>query len=161
MDAAACRAELARLLADENRLLAELAQQLAREHEFLAGNDVDSLERAGDARQATVARLLRLDDERRSLCQLLGQGTDRLALAAVLRWCDPAGSLAAAQAACTQLAERCRTQNERNGALVTARLTRVTGMLDMIASNQPGRTYAPGAARTAATPAGRLVSVSA
>lgn len=161
MDANACRAHMARLLADENALLAELERQLYREHEFLAGNDVDSLERAGDARQATVLKLLKLDDERRNLCQMLGQGTDRIAVAAVLRWCDPAGSLAAEQAACTQLAERCRTQNERNGALVTARLTRVTGMLDMIASNQPGRTYAPGAARTATPPAGRLVSVSA
>jgi hypothetical protein len=44
---------------------------------------------------------------------------------------------------------------------VTARLSRVTGMLDMIAANTSARTYEPGASRTAAAPAGRLVSVSA
>lgn len=161
MDPQSCRAHLARLLADETRLLDELQQQLVREHEFLAGNDVDSLERAGTARQQTVARLLKIDDERRSLCLLLGQGTDRIGLAALFRWCDPQGTLAAAQAACTKLAEECRTQNERNGALVNARLTRVTGMLDMIAAGNAGRTYEAGAARTATPPAGRLVSVSA
>jgi len=161
MDPQSCRAQLQRLLTDENSLLAELQQQLAREHEFLAGNDVDSLERAGSARQQTVARLLKIDDERRSLCLLLGQGTDRIGLAALFRWCDPAGTLLAAQAECTTLAESCRAQNERNGALVTARLTRVTGMLDMIATSNAGRTYEPGAARTATPPAGRLVSVSA
>lgn len=161
MDPKTCRAQLAQLLADETSLLAELYQQLAREHEFLAGNDVDSLERAGTARQNTVAKLLKIDDERRSLCSLLGQGADRIGLGALFRWCDPTGSLAAAQAACTKLAESCRAQNERNGALVTARLTRVTGMLDMIATNNAGRTYEPGAARTTTPPAGRLVSVSA
>ena len=161
MDALACRAQLQRLLADENSLLAQLQQQLVHEHEFLAGNDVDSLESAGTARQQTVARLLKIEDERRQLCLLLGQGADRVGLAALFRWCDPDGTLAEAQDTCTRLAEGCRAQNERNGALVTARLTRVTGMLDMIASSNAGRTYEPGASRTATAPAGRLVSVSA
>ena len=161
MDAPSCRAQLQRLLTDENSLLAELQQQLTREHEFLAGNDVDSLERAGTARQQTVARLLKIEDERRHLCLLLGHGADRAGLAALFHWCDPDGTLAAAQDTCTRLAENCRTQNELNGALVTARLTRITGMLDMIATSNTGRTYEPGAARTATPPAGRLVSVSA
>ena len=161
MDAPSCRAQLQRLLTDENSLLDELARQLACEHEFLAGNDVDSLERAGNARQATVAKLLKLDDTRRDLCRMLGQSADRSGIAALLRWCDPTGSLAAAQSTCTKLAESCRAQNERNGALVTARLTRITGMLDMMASGNNARTYEPGAARTTTPPAGRLVSVSA
>ncbi len=161
MDQEACRAQFASLLDGENMLLAELEQQLRREHEFLAGNDVDSLERAGNARQATVAKLLKLDDTRRDLCRMLGQSADRSGIAALLRWCDPTGSLAAAQSTCTKLAESCRAQNERNGALVTARLTRITGMLDMMASGNNARTYEPGAARTTTPPAGRLVSVSA
>jgi flagellar biosynthesis/type III secretory pathway chaperone len=161
MDAATCRAELARLLADETRLLTELEQQLEREHDFLASNDVDSLDRAGNARQATIAQLLKIEDERGSLCRMLGQPADRNGLAALFGWCDPQGTLAGAQAECTRLAGNCRARNERNGALVTARLSRVTGMLDMIAANTSARTYEPGASRTAAAPAGRLVSVSA
>jgi len=161
MDQQTCRAQLTRLLVDENALLTELEQQLRNEHAFLAGNDVEALERAGTARQNTVAKLLRLDDERRGLCRLLGKGEDKIGLAALFTWCDPTGSLAAAQSACASLAETCRAQNERNGALVTARLTRVTGMLDMISTSNAARTYEPRAARSAQAPAGRLVSVSA
>jgi flagellar biosynthesis/type III secretory pathway chaperone len=161
MDAASCRAQLARLLADEAQLLNELEQQLEREHEYLVSNDVDSLDRAGNARQATIVRLLKLEDERGSLCRMLGQPADRNGLAALFGWCDPQGTLASAQAECTRLAGNCRARNERNGALVTARLSRVTGMLDMMAANTTARTYEPGAPRTAMAPAGRLVSVSA
>src|SRR5690606_41868496 len=95
MDQQTCRAQLTRLLVDENALLTELEQQLRNEHAFLAGNDVEALERAGTARQNTVAKLLRLDDERRGLCRLLGKGEDKIGLAALFTWCDPTGSLAA------------------------------------------------------------------
>lgn len=161
MDANTCRAELARMLAEETRLLETLEQQLGREHEFLAANDIEGLERAGGARQATVAALLKLEDERRGLCRLLGQGEDAAGLAALFAWCDPQGSLATAQAECARLAGNCRALNERNGALVTARLNRLAGMLEMLAPGNTARTYEPGAPRIAPAPAGRLVSVSA
>jgi len=161
MDPRACRAQFSRLLAEEARLLGELEGQLQREHQFLSANDVESLEQAGSARQNTVAQLLRIDDERRDLCRLLGQGTDRTGLAALLAWCDPAGTLAGAQSSCAELAERCRAQNERNGALVTARLNRVAGMLDMIGTNSQARTYGPRLAHSSTAPASRMVSVSA
>jgi flagellar biosynthesis/type III secretory pathway chaperone len=157
----ACRAQLARLLTEESALLTQLDRQLQGEHEILSTNDVDRLEQAGAARQDTIARLLRLEDERRNLSRLLGRGADRIDLAAMMAWCDPQGSLAAAQSECTQLAGRCRAQNERNGALVTARLKRVTGMLDMLADNTTPGTYQPRATRYAAAPSGRMVSVSA
>lgn len=161
MDPASCRAELERMLAEETRLLTALEQQLEREHDYLVANDVESLERAGDSRQATVAALLKLEDERSSLCRMLGQGGDRIALAAVLAWCDPQGTLAGAQAECTRLAGNCRALNERNGALVTARLNRLAGMLEMIGPGNAAATYQPGASRGGPAPAGRLVSVRA
>ena len=161
MEPHACRDQLARLLTDESALLSQLDRQLQGEHEFLSVNDVEGLEQAGAARQETIARLLRLEDERRNLCRLLGHGADMSGLAAMMAWCDPAGSLAAAQSGCAQLAARCRAQNERNGALATARLRRVTGMLDMLADNTTSNTYQPDATRHSATPSGRMVSVSA
>lgn len=161
MDPVSCRAELARLLAEETRLLAGLEQQLEREHGYLASNDIDSLERAGSTRQATVAELLKIEDERASLCRMLGRGEDRFGLAALFAWCDPEGSLATAQAECSRLAGSCRALNERNGALVTARLNRLAGMLEMIGPGNAARTYEPGAARNAPVPAGRIVSTSA
>jgi flagellar biosynthesis/type III secretory pathway chaperone len=149
------------MLSEESALLGQLAGQLQAEHGFLAANDVDALENSSAVRQQTLAQLLRLEERRGELCRRLGRGHDRTALAAVLAWCDPEGSLATAQAECAQLAGRCRAQNERNGALVTARLNRVTGMLDLLADGTATRTYQPRATRYAAPPAGRMVSVSA
>lgn len=160
MEPLTCRTQLAQLLDEEAALLAQLEQQLVREHEMLSANDVEQLEQAAGTRQQTIAKLLRLDDERSALCRLLGHGSGQGGLAALLAWCDPTGTLAAAQSGCAERAGRCRMQNERNGALVTARLNRVAGMLDMMAGNQAARTYAPHPTRTAA-PAGRMVSLSA
>lgn len=162
MDAATCRSQLERLLADETALLAGLEQQLQNEHALLTNNDVDALELAADARQRSVVALLRVDDERRQLCRLLGRASDAQGLMDLLRWCDSGGSLAGAHAACAQAAQRCREQNDRNGMLVTARLTRVSGMLDALAGPAT-RTYdtRPGARPAGTMPAGRMLSTSA
>jgi flagellar biosynthesis/type III secretory pathway chaperone len=164
MEPKACLMQLARLLADETSLLGTLAQQLQREHELLVANDVEGLEQAADARQKSVVALSRLDQERRSLCRLLGYSADHLGLAALFKWCDPAGSLAAAHAAASDQAQRCREQNDRNGALVNARLNRLSGMLEMMnGGSATSRIYeSRGASRSpAAPPAGRMVSTSA
>jgi flagellar biosynthesis/type III secretory pathway chaperone len=161
MDRDTCRTRLARLLSEENALLATLAQQLTQEHGLLAGNDVDGLEKASGTRQQTIARLLRVEDERQALCRQLGRSADRSGMAALLTWCDPDGTLAAAQSACATLAGTCRAQNERNGALVTARLTRASGMLDLLAGSNAGRTYDQRFGRSAPLPAGRMLATSA
>ncbi len=162
MDQHSCLNQLSRLLADETAQLAALEQQLQREHELLQANDVDGLEQAAKIRQQTVATLLRLDDDRRNLCRLMGQSADQTGLAAIIGWCDPEGKLSAAYAACAVQAQRCRDQNDRNGALVTARLNRVSGMLGMLNANAAPKTYeARGAARSTSTPGGRMVSISA
>ena len=135
---------------------------MSTEHELLAANDVEGLDAAGSARQDTVTRLLRIDDDRRNLCRMTGRGTDQVALGQMLAWCDPQGTLATAQADCAVRAQRCREQNERNGALVSARLSRVAGMLDMLSGNLAEKTYAPRAGTHAApVPTGRMVSISA
>jgi flagellar biosynthesis protein FlgN len=164
MESKVCLTQLARLLADETSLLGTLAQQLQREHELLVANDVEGLELAADARQNSVVALSRLDQERRSLCRLLGHSADHLGLAALFKWCDPAGSLAAAHAAASDQAQRCREQNDRNGALVNARLNRLSGMLDLLnGNNATHRTYeSRGTNRNpAGIAAGRMVSTSA
>ncbi len=140
-----------------------LEQQLLHEHELLTSNDIEGLEKASGARQQTVAKLLRIDDERRGMCRARNLSFDARGLATLLAWCDPAGSLAAAQGQCTQHAQRCREQNERNGMLVTARLNRVNGMLGMIAGENKSSTYAPrlGTRPQTIQPIGRMLSTSA
>jgi flagellar biosynthesis protein FlgN len=163
MDPQACLSQLARLLSEETALLGTLAQQLQREHELLNANDVDALDQAAQARQTSVAGLLRLDDERRNLCRVLGRSADQAGLAALLKWCDPAGSLASAHARCAEQAQQCREQNDRNGILVNARLNRVSGMLNLLGGSAGVRTYEPkGTPRGAGTlPAGRMLSTTA
>ena len=161
MDRETCRIRLARLLTEENALLATLTQQLKQEHELLAGNDVDGLEKASGTRQQTIAKLLRLEDERQGLCRQLGRNADRSGMAALLAWCDPAGTLAPAQSECASLAGACRAQNERNGALVAARLMRASSMLDLLTGNNAPRTYDQRFGRSVPLPAGRMLATSA
>lgn len=163
MDPQSCLAQLARLLSDEARLLASLESQLQHEHELLRTDDMDGLEAASGARQQSITNLLRLDDERRALCRAKGYPADQAGLAALLAWCDPNGTLAGQHSHCAGQAQKCRAQNDRNGALVTARLRRVSGMLDMLTVNNTPRTYQPGALGASRTslPAGRMVSISA
>lgn len=164
LDPQECRERYARHLADETTLLTQLEVQLQREYELLAANDVEALEAASAVRQQTVARLLRMNEERGALCRIRNLAADSRGFAELLAWCDPAGSLAEAQEKCAIHAQRCRAQNERNGALVTARLNRIGGMLGMLGTADSGRTYQPpGNARTPASipTSGRMVSTSA
>lgn len=161
MEQKTLREQFARLMSDEAALLTTLEQQLHQEHVLLSSNNVEGLEQASGARQQTVAALLRVEDERRQLCRLMGRDADKAGLAATLSWCDPTGTLAKPQGDCARLAERCRTQNERNGMLVTARLKRVSGMLGMLDNNTKPGTYSARNARGYSATAGRFVSISA
>ena len=163
MDPQQCREQFARHLANETELLGVLEQQLLSEHELLVANDIEKLEVASTTRQQTIARLLRIHEERGRLCRARDLSPDAAGFSALLAWCDPEGTLAAAQGDCATHAERCRAQNERNGALVTARLKRVGGMLGMISGEPATDTYKPRAAAQASAFAttGRMVSISA
>lgn len=163
MDAPACRSQLDRLLRDETALLTLLEQQLDTEHGLLKSNDIDGLDRAGAARQDTVLRLMRVDDERRQLARLSGKSDDQFAMAELLRWCDPEGSLADAYSHCATQAQRCRDQNTRNGALVAARLARIGDTLRHINPvPATSRTYAPkSSANATRIEAGRMLQTRA
>lgn len=139
MDPGLCREHLQRLLAEESNALTQLEGLLDQEHELLLANDAEGLDRAGEARQGCVGVLLRVDDERRSLCRMMNVGTDVQGLERLLAWCDPSRSLLQRWTDCATRAGRCRDLNERNGALVTARLKKVEGLLDVLTgrANQP------------------------
>lgn len=139
MDPRICRETLERLLVEEATTLARLEELLDKEHEFLTSNNVDELEKAGEARQSCISALIAIEDERRSLCRMMNVSPDAVGLDKLLNWCDPSRQLKTRWAACADRAAHCRSLNDRNGALVTARLKRVEGMLDVITgrANQP------------------------
>jgi flagellar biosynthesis/type III secretory pathway chaperone len=139
VDPSVCKEHLSKLISEETQALTRLEGLLDKEHEHLLANDIDALDRTGDERQACIGDLVRVDDDRRMLCRMLNMPADKTGLERMLQWCDPAASLQSRIADCAERAGRCRSLNERNGALVTARLKRVEGMIDVVTgrANQP------------------------
>ncbi len=160
---AQCRDALGRIYAEEIASLKRLEELLQKEHTYLAANDIDSLETASAARQDSVAQLLKLEDERRDLCRMLGRDTDLAGVSALLAWCDPQGTLGAALGEHARLSGLCRDQNERNGALVGARMARISSMLGMLAgSSAAPAVYGRSGTQNPAVPAaGRLIAARA
>ena len=157
MDATLCKDHLQRLISDENRLLGELESLLDQELGFLNNSDIDALEHAGQLRQTCMGALVRVEDERRSLCSMSGKTADLRGLEALLKWCDPTGSLQSHWAECAARATRCRELNDRNGMVVAARMKRVEGMLNIITGRTTTPpTYGPPGAH-AATQTGRMI----
>jgi flagellar biosynthesis/type III secretory pathway chaperone len=144
MDPQTCRAQIGRLIHEESAALAELSVLLDREYTHLKGSDVEALGSAMRQRHQCVARILKVDDERRSLCRSLGRPHDLKGLEALLAWCDPQGTLATAWAQCMTAAGDCRNLNDRNGALAGARLQNVQARLGaLIDGRRETVTYGP------------------
>ena len=156
-----CREHLAKLLTEEIGCLTQLAELLEREHQILKSNDIVALQLAIKERQRCVGRIVRIEDERRSLCRMLGHAADAKGLERLLRWCDPRGTLSADWALCTTRAARCREFNDRNGVLVHARLTRVQALLGVLTGRAAElKTYGRGASFALAR-IGRVLTVQA
>jgi flagellar biosynthesis/type III secretory pathway chaperone len=160
LDVNLCREHVERLLVEENAVLAELESQLDREHEALAARDLSSLEAAADTRQLHMVRLLKIEDERRAACRLHGFAADLRGLAQLLEWCDPKQRLANYYSECVARAERCRASNDRNAALVAARMARIEGLLGVLAGPASASLYGPGS-KAASPHSGARLSVEA
>ncbi len=144
MEVNACREALASILSTEVAQLAQLAGLLEREHELLVANEIETLESVMAERQVCVGKLLGAEDERRNLCRMHGRGVDGAGVLQLMAWCDPHGTLKARWEECANGATRCRDLNDRNGALVTARMKRVETLLTAL-TGQPREvpTYGP------------------
>ena len=157
------RDALERLLVEENGALHEFETLLDREHVALRARDIDALEALADARQASLVRLLKLEDERRGLCNMHGYETDLTGLAKLLSWCDPGRTLLKRYDECSARAKRCRDLNDRNGILVGAQMKRVEGLLGAITgSSREPQGYGPrGMHNPYAAAAGKVLSAEA
>jgi flagellar biosynthesis/type III secretory pathway chaperone len=162
VNAALTRDTLARLLADENAALGEFATLLNKEHGALSRRDIDTLETLADARQASVVKLLKIEEERRSLCSMLGYDTDLKGLAKLIAWCDPGRTLTKRYDECASRARDCRDLNIRNGVLVGAQIKRVEGLLGAMtgASSEP-RAYGPRGQTNPYASSGKVLSAEA
>ena len=158
VDPTLTRQHLDQLLGEEVRSLSQLESLLATEHGLLQGNDVEALERACNARQSCTANLLRIDDDRRALCRMLDFQTDAEGLRQLMNWCDPAGDLRSRWTECMRIAAQCRQLNERNGALVAAKLKRVAGLLGMLTGRDSAASVYSSKGGYAPLPAGHTLA---
>jgi flagellar biosynthesis protein FlgN len=158
LDPQTCRDQMSRLIQEETAALGQLTTLLDREYSLMSANDVEALGAAMRERHLCVARILKVDDERRVMCRSLGRPHDLKGLEALLKWCDPQGTLAGAWADCTAAAIKCRSQNDRNGALAGARLQNVQARLGvLIDGRRETVTYGPrGTCSVAASRSGLL-----
>jgi flagella synthesis protein FlgN len=162
VDAALTRDTLGRLLAEENAALGEFAGLLDKEHGALRGRDIGALEALADARQASVVKLLKIEEERRSLCSMLGYDTDLTGLARLIAWCDPARTLVKRYEECATRARDCRDLNTRNGVLVGAQIKRVEGLLGaMTGTSAEPRAYGPRGQSNPYATSGKVLSAEA
>jgi flagellar biosynthesis protein FlgN len=157
VDPHVCREHLAGLLGEEVTALGELEELLKREHEVLASEDVDALEKTARLRQERVGALARIEEQRRSLCSMHGHSPDLAGLERLITWCDPKGSLMSRLRECAERVARCRDLNDRNGTMVGARLKRVEGLLGILTGRADrADTYSPRGSTAAARP-GRVL----
>lgn len=158
---AACREALSAILSTEVAQLTELAALLEREHELLAANDIETLEGVMGQRQVAVGKLLDAEEERRNLCRMHGRGVDASGVLQLMTWCDPQSTLKSRWDECAKGATRCRQLNDRNGALVIARMRRVETLLTAL-TGQPRETptYGPKGAYAPAR-SGRVLATEA
>lgn len=161
MQASVCREHLDKLIVAETEVLARLEQLLEQEHEIICKNEIDALDRAGDARQTCIAELARIQDERRSLCRMLDVPQEPQGIERLLKWCDPSTQLQQRWAACADRARRCRDANERNGALVSARLKRVEGLLGALTGRPAANPLYSSSGSTHTTRSGQLLTTRA
>ena len=162
MDAALTRDTLGRLLAEENAALGAFAALLDKEHAALRGRDIEALESLADARQASVVKLLKIEEERRGLCSMHGYESDLTGLSRLLAWCDPAHTLGKAYAECASRARDCRDLNTRNGVLVGAQIKRVEGLLGaMTGTSAEPRAYGPRGQSSPYASSGKVLSAEA
>lgn len=163
MDAALTRETLGRLLAEENAALIEFEALLDREYGALAKRDIDALGALSETRQASLLRLLKIEEERRSVCGMLGYDTDLAGLGRLIAWCDPGRTLARPYDECADRARKCRDLNDRNGILVGAQIKRVEGLLGaLMGGSAEPRAYGPrGQSRPYSTASGTVLSAEA
>jgi flagellar biosynthesis protein FlgN len=156
-----CREHLDRLLTEEVSELERLEGVLEREHGFISDNSVDQLTAAGKERQGSVSALFRIEDERRELCRMMDVDATPQGIEELLTWCDPSRSLLRRWAGCFERAKRCRNLNDRNGALVSARLKRVEGLLGFVTRQSQGKSTYNKAGAYQGLQSGRVVATKA
>lgn len=138
---------LGRILSEEAQLLTELHSVLLQETAIVSGDDADAIERIGSNRHRCVDGLSRLAAERSDTGRMLSFGSDGAGLAQLFDWADPTTALRTKWTTNLDLARQCKRVNDRNGAIVAAKLDRVQKLLGELRGSTPPPVYSAKGAR--------------
>jgi flagellar biosynthesis/type III secretory pathway chaperone len=138
---------LSRILAEEAQLLSELESVLQLETDIVGGNDAEAIQNVGSNRHRCVDALSRLGVERMETGRMLSFGDDATGLNKLFDWADPSRALRARWSVNLELARRCKAINDRNGAIVAAKLDRVQKLLGHLRGVNPAPVYSSRASR--------------
>jgi flagellar biosynthesis/type III secretory pathway chaperone len=138
---------LSRILTEEAQLLAELHRVLLQETAVVSGDDADAIARIGSSRHRCVDGLSRLAAERSDTGRMLSFGSDGAGFAKLFDWADPTTGLRGRWITNLDLARQCKSVNDRNGAIVAAKLDRVQKLLGKLRGSTPPPVYSAKGAR--------------
>jgi flagellar biosynthesis/type III secretory pathway chaperone len=147
IDRADVRQHLDSLLAEEAQLLVELQTVLEQETDIVRGDDTDAIQRIGSNRHRCVDRLSRIGVERADTVRMLSFGAGRTGMEKLFDWADPSAALRTKWRANVELARRCKALNDRNGAIVAAKLDRVQKLLGKLRGTTAPPVYGPRGSR--------------
>ena len=108
-----------------------------------------------------MGALLRIQDERRAVLRILGFDADIAGLERLSREYDPERRLSARWGDCAELARRCREINDFNGALVSSRMRRVAGLLQILTGQKTDTPIYGRQGQQSWSAAGRLLATEA
>jgi flagellar biosynthesis/type III secretory pathway chaperone len=141
------RRHLESLLSEEAQLLIELEAVLEQETDIVRGDDTDAIQRIGSNRHRCVDRLSRIGVERTDTVRMLCFSIDRTGMDKLIDWADPTAALRVRWRANLELAHRCKALNDKNGAIVAAKLDRVQQLLGKLRGSTAPPVYSPKGSR--------------
>ena len=144
MDRKTCRQQLFALLEETLTHTQGLRRQLEDEAAALTANDVETLESAVAAKNASVHELEQLEQQRRRLLEAAGFAGNRYGTNACIEWCDENDKLARLWQQLLDEVRTCQRRNSVNGTLVQFGRRNVQQLLDILRGQlQSGRLYDP------------------
>ncbi len=149
LDRADVRRHLEQMLTEESGLLATLQSVLETETAIVSGEDAAAIANIGSNRQRCVDRLFQLGQERSQTSHMLSFGSDPAGLEHMFEWADPSRQLRNRWSVNLELARCCKALNDRNGAIVAAKLDHVQQLLQKLRGTATPAVYSARASRYA------------
>lgn len=131
------RRRLAAIIDGSLGAVRNLKAALESERCALAGQDMDELQAALEAKSHCVARLQDLEQERREICLETGFEAGAEWMPDLIAWCDEGAVIAAGWRDLMAMAGDCQAINDTNGAIILGRKQQIENTLAVVRGGSP------------------------